>query len=97
MIEVFENGKLRLRLETTISYDDVMVLPKRIANACLMSADKFDELFYSILEANFPHAPAMTHKQAYEEAEKTHERYLGRRRYMDFDSFRKSRDQRIRK
>lgn len=100
MIEVFQDGKLKLRLEgvgSSFSSDDIMVLPKAIADKCVMRAPAFDELFYSALRENFPHITNITHEQAYNKAEKIHEQYLGKRRYENFESFRRSRDRRIAK
>lgn len=98
MIEVYQNGKLKLRLEGVgggFSSDDIMVLPKTIADQCVMKAQAFDELFYNFLQESFPHQTNVTHEQAYGKAERIHEQYLGKRRYADFESFRRSRDRRI--
>lgn len=89
--EVYQDGKLRMTLESTDGRCDIVTMPKVLVKECSMSARGFEELFFIFLKGN------VTHTQAYEQAEVVHENYFDRRRYSDYDSFRKSKDQRMKK
>lgn len=100
MIEVYQDGKLKAKLEnvgTGFQSEDIVVLPAAIAKNVIMTSKSFEDLFYEYLKENFPHATNITHEQAYNKAERIHEQYLGKRRYKNFESFRMSRDQRMTK
>jgi hypothetical protein len=83
----FMGGQVKWTIESTdgnVSASDFVTVVKN----CSMSAEGFEELFYSYV----PTSPTYTH--AYERAETVHETLLSRRKYSDYDSFRKSKDTR---
>lgn len=87
--EIYQDGKLKVTLQSTDGTScDIVTMPKIIIKNCSMSAEGFDELFFQFLKGN------VTHTQAYESAEEVHEKYFERRRYSDYDSFRKAKAQR---
>lgn len=62
---------------------DIISLPRTFIKGCMMSADKFEEVFSEFKECN-------NNVIAYEKAEEIHERLFGTPRYSDYDSFRVS-------
>lgn len=60
---------------------DIISLPRTFMRGCMMSADKFEEVF---CELKTQHNNLI----AYEKAEEIHERLFGISRYSDYDSFR---------
>jgi hypothetical protein len=63
-------------------------MPKVLIKECNMTAKGFEELFFIFLKGN------VSHTQAYEEAEKVHEAYFEKRKYLSFEVFKSSRSQR---
>jgi hypothetical protein len=79
--EVYQDGKLKMTLESTDGRCDIVTLPKMLVKECSMSARGFEELFFIFLKAN------VTHTQAYEQAEVVHESYFEKRKYGSYESF----------
>lgn len=87
--EIYQDGKLKMTLTSTDGKGcDIVVMPKVLVKECSMSANGFEELFFGFLKGN------VSHTQAYDQAEEVHESYFERRRYSDYDSFRKAKSQR---
>jgi hypothetical protein len=55
----------------------------------LLTSKGFDDLFFKKLADN------VTHREAYDAAEQVYEKYWYRRKYKSFQSYRVSRDRRI--
>jgi hypothetical protein len=86
----FTGGRVKWTIESTdrnVTSDDFVT----VVSHCSMSAVGFDELFFRYVN------DSKTHTEAYERAEKVHETLLGRRKYSDYDSFRVSKSQRLKK
>lgn len=89
-LEISENGVVKWTIESTdgnLSQGDVVTV---ISN-CAMSPKGFDELFFRFINES------KTHVHAYERAEKVHEIMLGKRKYSDYDSYRKAKEQRLKR
>lgn len=90
--EIYQDGKHKLTIQSTDGDRcDLVTLPKLITKEASMSPRGFDELFFCFL------GPGVTHVEAYEKAENVHQRYFDKPRYSDYDSFRKSKEQRLKK
>ena len=62
---------------------DIISLPRTFMRGCMMSADKFEEVFCELKSSH-------NNLIAYEKTEEIHERLFGSPRYSDYDSFRVS-------
>jgi peptide methionine sulfoxide reductase MsrA len=92
--DIYQNGKLKWSIEgtdKTITANDITILPKQLAKNCSVSAETFDDIFFSELKTS------TTHVEAYEKAEQLHEQYFEKRKYADYDSYRISKNQRLKK
>jgi hypothetical protein len=91
--EIYQDGKLRMTLQSTDGNGcDIVVMPKVLVKNCSMSAEGFDELFFS-----FYNNGSVTHTAAYEKAEQVHEQYFEKRKYSDYESYRVSKSKRLNK
>jgi hypothetical protein len=86
MIEVFEDGQLKWTISDVGSSNDIVILPKQMAESCTMTYDGFSRIYYANVSGS------NTNNEAYEKAEKVHIQYFGKRKYSDYDSFRNVRD-----
>lgn len=90
-IEVFSNGKLLYSIQGTENFDpkDLVVVAKNLIEKATMTAEGFDELFFTKLR------DSDTHFEAYEKAEKVHLDTFGHTKYRDFFSFKVSKSKRL--
>lgn len=94
MIQIFEDGKLKWTIEAVgpgISSNDIKILPSSIVKGCTLSPVTFDEIFLEKLKE------CKTHVEAYEKTEQLHEQYFEKRKYSDYDSFKVSKSNRLKK
>jgi hypothetical protein len=70
---------------------DFIILPKEIAVGCSMSADAFDKLFWSNLSSS------ENNRDAYEKTEQIHEEFFEHRKYSDYETYKSSKSQRMKK
>jgi len=70
---------------------DLVVLPRSIAVGCSMSAEAFDKIFWANLTTSD------NNREAYEKAEMIHEQYFEHRKYSDYQTYKSSKSQRMRK
>lgn len=87
--EIYEDGFLKWTIEA--SPGDITILPKSLTKGCSLSADSFDEIFYSCLTGS------RTNGEAYEKAEQLHVEYFEKRKYSGYDSFLSARSKRLNK
>lgn len=82
--EIYQDGKLKWTVESTdktVVANDIIILPKSLANNCSLSTESFDELFFNELKTS------STHIEAYEKAENVHYEYFEKRKYSSYESF----------
>lgn len=80
--EIYQDGKLRMTLQSTDGNGcDIVVMPKVLVKNCSMSAEGFEELFFTFCKGN------VSHTEAYERAEGVHESYFEKRKYSSYESF----------
>jgi hypothetical protein len=65
---------------------DIVTVSKDLLQNCTLTAEGFEQVFFT--EAR----TSTTYIEAYEKAEAWHEETFNKRRYSDYDSFRKVRD-----
>lgn len=82
--EIYQDGKLRMTIESTDGACDIITMPKVLVKNCSMSAEGFDDLVMSFYKNN------VSHTEAYRMAESVHEHYFGRPRYTDHGSYKSS-------
>lgn len=93
-IELYQDGKLKWTIEAVgvgVDEGDITVLPKSLAKGCSLSADTFDEIFYSQV------AVSKNNSEAYDKAEQIHLQYFEKRRYSDYNSYKSNKSQRLKK
>lgn len=92
-IEVFNNGKLLYSISGTDDFDpsDIVVVSKKMIEGATMSAQSFDELFFTKMRES------RTQIEAYEKAESQHFSTFGHHKYSDYDSFKVSKSNRLKK
>jgi hypothetical protein len=77
-----EDGKLLYTITSTDGTScELVVMPKVMVKDCTMTAEGFDELFFSFLKGDTKHT------EAYDRAEKMHEHFFGRQKYSSYESF----------
>lgn len=93
MLELFQDGKLVVRIEPigNVVSGDFTFLPQSLAKGCQLNAESFDDLFHNCLKVE------KLHTKAYDKAEEIHEQWFGERKYSDYESFRVSKSQRLKK
>jgi hypothetical protein len=85
-----ENGKLLYTITSTDGTScEIVVMPKVMVKDCTLTAEGFDELFFSFMKGDTKQT------EAFEKANTLHEHYFGKPRYSDYNSFRNARTQRI--
>lgn len=67
---------------------ETITISKDFLQNCTMTADGFEQLFFT--EAR----TSSTYMEAYEKVEVIHEQMFNKRRYSDYDSFRKTKERR---
>ena len=70
---------------------DIVTVSKDLLKNCTMSADGFEQLFFGHTQTS------STYTEAYEKAEDEHEKLFEKRRYSDYNSFRNTKTQRMKK
>ena len=91
MIEIYQDGKLKLTITEIGSTSDIVILPKQVAEGATMTANGFDQIFYACLSG------AKSNAEAYEKAEEIHLSYFQKRKYSGYQSFAVSKSQRFKK
>lgn len=86
-LELYRDGKLEWTFETTDGANDIVALPRVIANECSMSFTAFENIFTSYI------GTSKTNLEAYHRAEEKHIEILGRKKYSDYLSFLNTRSQ----
>jgi hypothetical protein len=81
MIEIYQDGKLKMTIEEIGSPTDIVVIPKNIS--CSMTSQGFTKVFFSCLSGR-------SHTEAYDKAEEIHTQYFQQRKYSSYESFRVS-------
>lgn len=90
--EIYQDGKLKVTVQSTDGKAcDIIVMPKVLVKECSLTAEGFDELFFSFLKEN------VSHTEAYERAEIIHESYFEKRRYKDYEVYKSSKSRRLNK
>lgn len=92
-LDLYQDGVLKMTIQSVgdVVGDDFAVLPKRLVKGCTLSPESFDNLFFECLKE------VHTHVKAYEKAESIHQEYFGSTKYQDYNSFRNSKSQRLKK
>lgn len=92
-IEVYSNGRLLYSITGTDDFnpEDVTLVAKSLLEKATISAEGFDDLFFTHLKSSGSHV------EAYTKAEKVHYRTFGHNKYSDFESFRKAKSTRLKK
>lgn len=67
---------------------DIVTISKDLLKNASMSAEVFEDLFFDATRSS------STYMEAYEKVEILHEQYFEKRRYSDYDSFRKAKEHR---
>lgn len=75
-------------IHTDGSKDDVITISSNLLKNASMSADVFEDLFFDAAKTS------TTYMEAYEKIEVLHEEVFNKRRYSDYDSFRKVKERR---
>lgn len=91
MIQVFKDGKLMYTLASIGQAQEISIVSKDIITKSNMTSEGFEELFFTELKQ------CRTHTEAYCKAENIHFETFGHNRYKDYDSFRISKSQRLKK
>ena len=78
-------------VHTDRSKCDIITISKDLLKNASMSAEVFEELFFDASRTS------TTYMEAYEKVEIIHEQYFEKRRYSDYDSFRKCKTQKMKK
>jgi hypothetical protein len=79
---IYQDGELKYTISTTDgSSCEIVTMPKVLAQNSSLTAEGFEEIFFSFLKGN------TTHTQAYDRAEKLHESYFGKQKYSSYESF----------
>jgi hypothetical protein len=92
-LDIYQNGRLLYSIESTdsLSPTDIAVVSKNVLQKSSISAEGFDDLFFDSLKES------RSHKEAYFKAEEKHFNIFGTKRYTDFDSYRISKSNRLKK
>jgi hypothetical protein len=92
-VQLFEDGKLKWTMEPVgdVSQSDFVILPKTLMVGGCMSADAFDRIFWANVTMS------NTNRDAYEKAEQLHQQYFERRKYSDYETYKSSKSQRMKK
>jgi hypothetical protein len=69
------------------SKGEIVTISRNLLTDSTMTAAGFEEVFFDETRTS------ITYIEAYEKAETFHEEVFGKRRYSDYDSFRKAKDQ----
>lgn len=70
---------------------DIVTVSKDLLKNASMSVDVFEDLFFDATKTS------ATYMEAYEKVEVIHEQLFEKRRYSDYDSFRKVKERRVKK
>jgi hypothetical protein len=86
-LELYQDGKLVVSIEPVgnVASGDFTILPKSILHGVKLSAESFEELFFKQVKQT------KTYLEAYENTEKIHEEYFGRRRFSCYENFSRAR------
>ena len=92
-IDVFSNGNLLYSITGTDDFDpsDIAIVSRNLIEKATMSAEGFDDLFFTQLKHS------NTHSEAYSKAEEIHLSTFGHQKYSNFDCFRAVKSKRLNK
>lgn len=89
---IYQDGQLKYTLTSTDGTAcEIVVMPKVLVKDCSLTAEGFDEVFFSFLKGN------VSHTEAYQKAEALHEHYFGKQRYKDYEVFKSAKSRRLNK
>jgi hypothetical protein len=87
--QISQDGKLLYTITSTDGTScELVVMPKVRVRDSTMTADGFEELFFSFLKGDTKHS------EAFEKANTMHEHYFGKPKYRDYEVFKSSKSQR---
>lgn len=92
-IQLYENGNLKWTMEPVgdVSQSDFVVLPKDLVAGSCMSAEAFDRIFWANVTMS------ESNRVAYEKAEQMHQQFFSRRKYSDYETYKSSKSQRMKR
>jgi len=90
-LELYRDGELYMSIESTSGDVDFTILPKSIVLNSSLSPKSFDDLFLKCTK------DMGTYVEAYNKAEQIHQDFFGVKKYSDYDSFRISKSNRIKR
>ena len=90
-IELYRDGQKWMTVSSVGfgSEDDIMILPKRLIKGSSLSAESFENIFFSFAK------DCNSYQEAYERTESIHEEWFETRKYSSYDSFRKTKDRKF--
>ena len=81
MIEIYQNGVLKMTIEEVGSHSDFIVIPREVSQSCSMSAEGFKAVFHNYMK------DSKTNLEAYEKTEQYHQQLFTERKYSGYTSF----------